>query len=113
MGGPAWSLRPDEAQIAMARKKDWHLVAYDVRDPARLRRVAKHLKGYGSRIQYSLFRCRLNPRQVERLCWELKRIMAEDDDLLVVRLCAECVARLKGTEQRAAWMEEESRYEIL
>ena len=58
----------------MAEIKRWYIVAYDIRDPVRLRRVAKHLKGYGVRLQYSIFRCRLNDRQVARLDWELKKI---------------------------------------
>ena len=28
-------------------EKSWHLVTYDVRDPKRLRKVAKKLEGYG------------------------------------------------------------------
>src|SRR5262249_25938031 len=35
----------------------WWLVCYDVRDPDRLRKTAKHLEGYGERVQYSVFRC--------------------------------------------------------
>ena len=30
--------------------KHWHLISYDVRDPKRLRKVAKMLEGYGTRI---------------------------------------------------------------
>src|SRR5437868_2121575 len=47
----------------------WWLVSYDVRDPKRLRKAAKHMEGYGERIQYSVFRCWLNPRGMERLRW--------------------------------------------
>ena len=65
----------------MPKDKNWRLVMYDVRDPKRLRKVAKHLEGYGSRIQYSVFRCRLSERQAERLRWELTTILEEEDDL--------------------------------
>ena len=41
----------------------WWLVCYDVRDPKRLRKAAKHMEGYGERMQYSVFRCWLNPRE--------------------------------------------------
>ena len=40
----------------------WWLVSYDVRDSNRLRKVAKKLEGYGERLQYSVFRCRLEAR---------------------------------------------------
>jgi CRISPR-associated protein Cas2 len=33
------------------------IIAYDIADPKRLRRVAKHLEGVGSRLQHSVFEC--------------------------------------------------------
>ncbi|EMN95623.1 CRISPR-associated endoribonuclease Cas2-like protein, partial [Leptospira interrogans serovar Medanensis str. UT053] len=36
--------------------KHWRLVSYDIREPKRLRRVAKIMEGFGERIQYSVFR---------------------------------------------------------
>ena len=72
----------------------WHLLAYDVHDEHRLRRTAKTLEGYGERLQYSVFRCKLSDRQLERLRWELSRIMAEEDSLLIVPLCDSCSQRL-------------------
>lgn len=72
----------------------WHLLAYDVRDEKRLRRTAKKLEGYGERLQDSVFRCKLSARQLERLRWELARILDVEDSLLVVPLCDGCSARL-------------------
>ncbi len=89
----------------MAKNKQWYLVAYDVRDPVRLRRTAKHLQGYGVRVQYSLFRCQLSKRQVERLCWELNNMMHEEDDLLVIGLCSRCTANVKTTGDVSDWTE--------
>ena len=54
----------------------WWLVSYDVRDPARLRRAAKILEGTGQRMQYSVFRCWMNPTQMQRLRWELTEVLA-------------------------------------
>ena len=45
----------------------WWLVCYDVHDPDRLRKCAKHMEGYGVRVQYSVFRCWMTRREVERL----------------------------------------------
>jgi CRISPR-associated protein Cas2 len=36
-----------------------HLVAYDIRDPKRLRLVARVMRGHGIRMQYSVFVCDL------------------------------------------------------
>jgi hypothetical protein len=59
--------------------RKWHVVAYDVCDDRRLRRVAQVLCGYGERLQYSVFRCRLNAVELERLLWELESILAKED----------------------------------
>ncbi len=74
--------------------KHWHLISYDVRDPKRLRKVAKMLEGYGTRIQYSVFRCRLDQIALEKLHWELNRIMDAEDDLLVIPLCNSCAGKV-------------------
>jgi len=93
--------------------KRWYLVSYDVRDPGRLKRVAKHLKGYGSRLQYSVFRCRMSDRERERLAWELKRIMRPEDGLLLAGLCDRCVERLRSANPDATWAEEPPGFEIV
>lgn len=77
------------------KQKKWFLISYDVRDPKRLRHVAKHLSGYGVRIQYSLFRCCLSQREAERLRWELSKILTSDDSLLVIGLCPNCAQRAR------------------
>jgi CRISPR-associated protein Cas2 len=74
--------------------KHWHLIAYDVRDAKRLRQVAKHLESYGNRVQYSIFRCRLDPRGLEKLHWELAKILSSEDDLLIIPICDHCAAKV-------------------
>jgi CRISPR-associated protein Cas2 len=59
----------------MGEDRAWYLVCYDIRDPKRWRRVFKLLKGYGYRLQYSIFRCRLTKRQSEQLRWELATLL--------------------------------------
>lgn len=41
-----------------------YIVSYDIRDEQRLKRVARLLRGYGDRLQYSVHRCDLS--DVER-----------------------------------------------
>jgi len=74
--------------------KHWHLISYDVRDPKRLRLVAKTLEGYGDRVQYSVFRCRLDSIALEKLHWELNQILDTVDDLLVIPLCSNCSGKV-------------------
>ncbi|GIW92989.1 MAG: CRISPR-associated endoribonuclease Cas2 [Pirellulaceae bacterium] len=87
-------------------QKNWHLVSYDVRDPKRLRRVARVLEAYGERIQYSVFRCRLDRTAMEKLKWELGGILQEHDDLLVIPLCPQCAERVPvhSTGDRSDWL---------
>jgi CRISPR-associated protein Cas2 len=75
----------------------WWLVCYDVRDDKRLRRTAKHMEGYGSRVQYSVFRCWLTPRQMERLRWELTELLKPEDDVIFIPLCARCQEGIRVT----------------
>jgi len=97
----------------MAEHKLWYLIAYDVRDPKRLRCVAGHLKGYGVRLQYSLFRCRLTKRQVERLRWELMQITTDDDDILIIGLCERCAAKIRQRKEDLEWTKEVTGFEIV
>jgi len=96
----------------MARKR-WFLVTYDVRDPKRLRRCAKQLKGYGSRIQYSVFRCRLTEREVEQMRWELNKLLKEEDDVLIVGLCDGCARRVRVRSPRVDWLSNDVEFEIV
>ncbi len=62
-----------------------YLVCYDIADPKRLRRVAKVLEGYGSRLQLSVFECCLDRQRFAEAKTELAEILnhAEDQVLFV------------------------------
>lgn len=94
-------------------QKLWYLIAYDVREPKRLREVAKHLEGYGERLQFSVFRCRLTERELERLRWELTQKMENEDDLLIVGLCAKCALRVTEKKGNEKWKEPETTFVIV
>lgn len=94
-------------------QKLWYVVCYDVREPRRLRAVAKHMKGYGERVQYSVFRCRLSEREVERLRWELAQKMKTEDRVLIVRLCPHCGANLAERYGKEEWPESAETFSIV
>jgi CRISPR-associated protein Cas2 len=75
----------------------WWLVCYDVHDQARLRRCAKVLEGTGQRMQESVFRCWLTPAGVQELRWELTEVLEPNDEVLMIPLCARCVAGMETT----------------
>lgn len=95
--------------------KQWHLVSYDVRDPKRLRRVAKTLESYGVRLQYSVFRCRLDVEMLERLHWQLAEIMEKADDLLIIPLCSRCSSRVceHSTGDQSSWAEPPPTFKVV
>ena len=101
--------------MSVKSNKHWHLITYDIRDPKRLKEVAKTLEGYGTRVQYSVFRCRLDNLALERLHWELNRIMESEDDLLVIPLCSQCAGKIPkhSTGDQSVWVEKPASFRIV
>ena len=63
----------------------FYLVSYDIPDDKRRVRVFKLMRGWGERVQYSVFCCQLNPRERLELIEELKtRMNASEDQTLIV-----------------------------
>lgn len=61
-----------------------YLVCYDIRDPRRLRRVHKAMKGYGEPWQFSVFFCVLKNIDRVRMQTELEAEMNQRDDQILV-----------------------------
>lgn len=57
-----------------------YLLAYDIRDPRRLRRVHQTAKDFGQAIQYSLFLCDLTSVELARLRRRLRSEMHQGID---------------------------------
>jgi CRISPR-associated protein Cas2 len=57
-----------------------YIVAYDISDPKRLRKVFKTMKGYGDHVQLSVFRCELTHRALVELRVRLGGIIHHDQD---------------------------------
>jgi CRISPR-associated protein Cas2 len=61
-----------------------YLVAYDVADPKRLRRVYKKLFGFGDPLQYSVFRCDLSDVERTKLREELAALIHHTEDRVMI-----------------------------
>ena len=99
----------------MARGK-WYMVCYDIRDPKRLRKCAKKLEGRGHRVQFSVFRTWLTQIEMERLRWELTEIMEEEDDVLFIPVCGDCIRGIKDNStgrEPIPWPESPPRFLII
>jgi len=61
-----------------------YIVAYDIGEPARWRRIFKLMKGYGEWVQLSVFQCRLTPKQHAELIALLDGIINHVEDHIVL-----------------------------
>lgn len=64
-----------------------YVVAYDISDPKRWRRVYRLLQGYGAWLQLSVFQCRLSKKRMIELRAALEeRIRRDEDHVLLLDL---------------------------
>lgn len=61
-----------------------YIVAYDICDPARLRRVHRTMRGFGDGIQLSVFRCHLSDRERVQLIAALEPIIHHKEDQVLI-----------------------------
>ncbi|MBV5273384.1 MAG: CRISPR-associated endonuclease Cas2 [Lamprocystis purpurea] len=61
-----------------------YIVAYDISEPGRWRRIFKLMKGYGEWVQLSVFQCRLTPKQHAELVALLDGIINHVEDHIVL-----------------------------
>lgn len=68
-----------------------YTVAYDITDDKRRNKVAKILKDFGKRVQYSVFECNTDRRALLRLQNRLeKTINLQEDTITFYHLCKTC-----------------------
>src|SRR5262245_60097467 len=66
------------------RAEHLYLVAYDISDPKRWRRVFRLMEGFGDWLQLSVFQCRLSLQRHAELIALLDGIIHHDDDHVIV-----------------------------
>jgi CRISPR-associated protein Cas2 len=67
------------------------IVAYDVSDAKRLRKIAGICEDFGIRVQYSIFECRLDQDEFNDFWLRLLEVIDEDEDRIVAyKLDARC-----------------------
>ena len=91
--GVAVRPRPEDREV----KNMMHLVAYDICDHSRLRRVAKTCEGYGIRVEKSVFECDLPYEVFQRFWCRLIDLIDEDEDAVVAyRICRSCMEKIES-----------------
>lgn len=74
-----------------------YLVAYDIADAKRLRKVARTCEDFGLRRQYSVFVCRISATDLVRLRSRLYDIIDLDkDQVLFIPLCGRCAGLIES-----------------
>lgn len=66
----------------MVRRR--YLVAYDIRDPTRLRAVFRAMKEYGEHLQYSVFICDLDGMEKPAMLLHLGNLIKHSEDSVVI-----------------------------
>ncbi|MFT4045591.1 MAG: CRISPR-associated endonuclease Cas2 [Solimonas sp.] len=61
-----------------------YIVAYDIHDEKRLRKIFKLMKGYGEWLQFSIFQCRLSARRHAELMSLLDGLIVNGQDHVVM-----------------------------
>ncbi len=73
-----------------------YLVAYDIANDLRLRRVHKIVRDYGERMQWSVYLCRISPAEKAELFRKLNKVLhGKEDQVLVLDL-----GRVRGLHER-------------
>ena len=66
------------------REEHLYIVAYDIANPKRWRRVFRVMEGFGEWMQLSVFQCRLSRQRHAELIALLDGIIDHDDDHVVL-----------------------------
>lgn len=61
-----------------------YIVAYDIAEPKRWRRIFRLMEGFGEWLQLSVFQCRLSARRHAELIQLLDGIIHHDDDHVIL-----------------------------
>ncbi|WP_338059218.1 CRISPR-associated endonuclease Cas2 [Brevibacillus borstelensis] len=97
----------------MSGKMKYYLVCYDIREPKRWKKCFRLVKGYGERIQYSVFQCYLSERAMAQLRWELAKILSKEDSLLIAPIYAPDQNKIIQWNMSAEWSPDRERFKTL
>lgn len=70
-----------------------YIVAYDITEPKRLRKVFRVCQDYGNHLQYSVFECDLSPQEKVEFEQKLKAVIHDDDDQVLFILLGPAESR--------------------
>ncbi len=75
--------------------KTYVLISYDISDDNVRTRLAKRLKDYGRRAQFSVFEAEITQAEMTKLKRQLARVkLGERDSIRLYTLCAACTGKV-------------------
>ena len=81
----------------MGRGTDLYIISYDIPDDRRRTKVAKVLLGFGERVQFSVYECYLDKKQILLLRSRLIKLVKEaEDNVRIYNLCKDCEGRVEA-----------------
>ena len=70
------------------------VIAYDISSNKRRNTLVKQLRGYGVRVNYSVFECRIEKTEFSHLKMRIEKIInPKQDSVLFYLLCGKCAGR--------------------
>ena len=74
----------------------FYVISYDIPDNRRRSQLAKVLKGFGTRVQYSVFEAHLTRSQFEQMKQAVARVIdTTEDSVRYYALCSACATRIE------------------
>ena len=74
-----------------------YIISYDISDDKKRNKIAKELKNYGKRVQYSVFELHITEKQYEALYKKLVCLMADVEvgDIRIYKMCMRCEQQIQ------------------
>jgi CRISPR-associated protein Cas2 len=74
-----------------------YMICYDIANTKTRTKVAKYLEGFAFRIQYSVFMCESNEKQMKDVVRRLRILTRRDNRkaILIVPLCHHCLGQMQ------------------
>jgi CRISPR-associated protein Cas2 len=77
-------------------RKDYLVVAYDIRDNKRRNKICDILCNYGKRVNYSVFECFLGKNDINELKKKIEKCTKKSEDIILYyHLCKNCVEKIE------------------
>ena len=73
-----------------------YIISYDIENNRIRNKIAKELENYGTRVQYSVFECKLSEKLYNELYSKLIKLMQEEEtgNIRIYHICAKCEERI-------------------